>query len=97
MSVTADHEKITVVAEAADPLEIPYVTFDNMELNDYKIIDTNEKTVINNLPIEVSDYVNGKLNTIIPFQNFDNGDYKLIISSFMGEPKADQPLVISGE
>ena len=97
VSVTTDREEITVVAEAVDPLAIPYVTFDNMKLNDYKIIDTNGKTVIDNLPVKGSDYTDGKLKTIISFQNFNNGDYKLIISSFVGESKGDQPLVIGGE
>lgn len=97
VSITADHEEIIVVAEAVDPSAIPYVTFDNMKLNDYQIIDKNGKIVIDNLSIEVSDYADGKAEMIIPFQNFDNGDYKLIISSFLGESKGDQPLVISGE
>lgn len=97
VSVTAYSEKLTVVAEAVDPSAFPYAAFDNMNLYKYKIVDSNGKTVIYSLPAEASDYADGKAEIIIPFQNIENGAYKLIIHSFVGESKGDQPLVISGE
>ena len=97
VSVMADAEKITVVAEAVDPSAFPYAAFDSLKLNDYKIVDSNGKTVIDSLPTEMSDYADGKAEMTVPYQNLDNGDYKLIIRSFTAASKGDQPLVISGE
>ena len=41
--------------------------------------------------------VNGKAVMTVSLGGIDNGDYKLLISSFVGAKKADQPLKISGD
>ena len=40
--------------------------------------------------------VDGKAVMTISLDGVDNGDYKLVISFFIGSKKADQPLKISG-
>ena len=41
--------------------------------------------------------VDGKAVMTISLDGIDSGDYKLLISSFVGSKKADQPLKISGD
>lgn len=40
--------------------------------------------------------VEGKAKIIIPTDTLVPGEYKLIVDEFVGEKKADQPLVMSG-
>lgn len=97
VSVTAESENLTVIAEAADPSAFPYAAIEDLKLNDYKIVDKNGKTVIDNLPLEWSVFSGGKAEMTIPLQDIDNGGHTLIINSFTGKSKGDQPLVISGK
>ncbi len=96
VSVTAESEKLTVIAEAADPAAFPYAAIEALKLNDYKIVGENGEKIIENLPLEGSVFSGGKAKMIVPLQDLDNGGYKLIIRSFEGSSKGDQPLVISG-
>ncbi len=89
----ADAEKITVVAEAVNPSAFPYAAFDSLKLNDYKIVDSNGKTVIDSLPTEMFDYADGKAEMTVPYQNLDNGDYKLIIRSFTAASNGIQSII----
>ncbi len=97
VSAAADTEKITITVKAVDPSAYPYAEIENIKLNDYKIVDKNGKTVIDNLPLEESDFSDGTAEITIPLKDIENGDHKLIISSFVGGSKGDQPLMISGK
>jgi len=45
---------------------------------------------------EMIPYENGKITVAIPLETLESGSYKLIVDSFVGGSKADQPLEIHG-
>lgn len=96
IAVTEVTDTLTVVATVVDPTIVPYMTFDEMRIGSYKILDSVGTVVIEGAFSEMLQYENGQIAVLIPLENLENGTYKLVIDSFVGGSKADQPLVVSG-
>ena len=71
---------------------------DNAErkMNEYKIVDEDGNTVMENEPVEMSVMENDNVTLKIPLNTISEGKYTLIVSKLIGSAKAEQPLVISG-
>ena len=96
ISVTEATDSLTVVATVVDPTMVPYMTFDEMRIGSYKIVDSLGNVVIEGVSNEMFPYENGQITVLISVENLESGTYKFIVDSFVGGSKADQPLSISG-
>ena len=66
------------------------------KMNEYKIVDEDGNTVMENEPVEMSVMENDNVTLKIPLNTISEGKYTLIVSKLIGSAKAEQPLVISG-
>lgn len=89
-------DSLTVVATVVNPNTVPYMTFDEMRIGSYKIVDSLGNVVVEGALNEMLPYENGQITVTIPLESLESGNYKLIVDSFVGVSKADQPLVMSG-
>jgi len=89
-------DSLTVVATVVNPTMVPYRTFDEMRIGSYKIVDSLGNVVVEGVSNEMLPYENGQIIVTIPLENLESGNYRLIVDSFVGGSKADQPLVMSG-
>ena len=96
ITVTEATDSLTVVATVVDSTMVPYMTFDEMRIGSYKIVDASGAVVIEGVSNEMLPYQNGQITVSIPLENLESGTYKLIVDSFVGGSKADQLLTISG-
>lgn len=95
VNVTANGEELTVLAAFADPQIFPYREVEKLGIAAYCIVDTNGKTVSEGAAAS-AEVVNGRAAVSIQLDDLDSGSYKLMISAFVGEKKAEQPLNING-
>lgn len=95
VNVTANGEELTVMATFADPQIFPYREVEKLGIAAYCIVDTNGKTVSEGAAASAK-VVNGRAAVSIQLDDLDSGSYRLMISAFVGEKKAEQPLNING-
>ena len=95
VNVTANGEELTVLATFVDPQIFPYREVEKLGIVSYCIVDTNGKTVSEGAAAS-AEVVNGCTAISIRLDDLDSGSYRLMISAFVGEKKAEQPLNING-
>lgn len=95
VNVSGNGEELTVLATFVDPQIFPYREVEMLGIAEYCIVDTNGKTVSEGAAESV-EVVNGCAAVSIQLDDLDNGSYRLMISAFVGEKKAEQPLNING-
>lgn len=95
VNVTANGEELTVLATFVDPQIFPYREVEKLGIASYCIVDTNGKTVSKGAASS-AEVVNGCTAISIRLDDLDSGSYRLMISAFVGEKKAEQPLNIIG-
>lgn len=95
MSASVNGNELTVRATFSIPQESPYREAENLGIAAYRIVDAGGKVVKEGAgePVKVS---NGQAAILIPMEGVDSGDYKLIVTAFVTEKKADQPLNLNG-
>lgn len=96
MNVVSVSDELTVTTVLVNPNTVPYMTFEAFGIGEYKIVDANEKVVIKGSATDYTEIVDGKATFSIPASELVSGNYKLVVSSFVGSSKADQPLVLHG-
>ena len=96
MSVISVSDELAVMVEMVNPNIIPYKVFETFGIEDYEIVDENGKVVIEGDTTEFAKIVAGKTTIVIPISELTGGDYKLVVSGFVGSAKADQPMVLNG-
>lgn len=67
-----------------------------MQIGTYKILDSNGNVVIECNTSEAAEIINGFAEIKIDTDELEGGSYTLVISSFVGSKKAEQPLDIFG-
>ena len=95
MDVTVNGNELTVIATFANPQMAPYSEAEKLGIAAYQVVDANGKVVAEGAA-ESTEIVNGKAAVNIKLDGIDRGSYKLIVTAFVTEKKADQPLNISG-
>ena len=95
MNVTVNSNGLTVLATFADPQTFPYREAKKLGIAVYQIIDTNGN-VVKEGTAESTEIINGQAEIRISLDDIDSGSYKLIVTSFVSEKKADQPMHING-
>ena len=89
-------DELTVKLTMLKPNDPPYSVFQTFGIEEYKIVDANGNTVIENEMLEMQ-MVDGSTATVkIPLNGISEGTYRLIVSKLIGGAKAEQPLVLSG-
>ena len=95
MSVTVNGDELTILATFAAPQMFPYREAEKLGIAAYSIVDANGK-VVKEGAAESIEIVNGQAAINIQLDDIDNGSYKLLVTAFVSEKKADQPLSING-
>ena len=95
MDVTVNGNELTVLAIFADPQIAPYVYAEQLGIAQYRIVDGNGKEVKEG-STDSAEVVNGQAAVNIELDDISSGNYKLIVTAFVSEKKADQPLNING-
>lgn len=95
VSVTVNGNTLTVHAAIANPQMIPYIYAERLGIAAYQIVDANGK-VVKEGAAESAEIVHGQATVNIQLDDIDNGSYKLVVTAFITEKKADQPLNING-
>ena len=95
VDATVNGNTLTVLAVFADPRMMPYTEAERLGIGAYRIVDAEGNTVEEG-SAEAAEIVGGRVAIGIPLDTLDRGNYKLMITSFISEKKADQPLTISG-
>ena len=89
-------EDITVLVTMVNPDKAPYFTFEELSVEAYEIMDNSGNIVLKGEAKAMAKITDGKATIIVPAKELDAGTYKLIIHSFVGGSKAEQPLPMSG-
>jgi len=95
MDVTVNGNELMVLAIFADPQIAPYVYAEQLGIAQYRIVDRNGKEVKEG-STDSAEVVNGQAAVNIELDDISSGNYKLIVTAFVSEKKADQPLNING-
>ena len=95
MSVTVSGNELTALATITNPQMMPYVYAEKLGIAAYQIVDENGKLVKEGAT-ESAEIVNGQAAVIIHLDDIGSGSYKLFVTAFVSEKKADQPLNING-
>ena len=95
MRVTVNGNELTVLATFSIPQEFPYREIEKLGIAAYQILDTNGKPVKEGTA-EATKIVNGQAAVCIQLGDIDSGDYRLVVTAFVAEKKAEQPLKLNG-
>ena len=95
MDVTVNGDELTVMVSFANPQMAPYVYAEQLGIAQYRIVDVNGKEIKEG-SAGSAEVVNGQASVNIELDGISNGSYKLIVTAFVSEKKADQPLNING-
>ena len=96
MDVTVDGDELTVLATFVDPNMFPYRESQLLGIADYRIMDAEGNVVQEGTTDKFTPVANGQASIVLELNELATGSYKLIVTAFVSEKKADQPLNISG-
>ena len=96
VTAVAEQGTLTVTAVFLTPETAPYSEEEAFSVGSYQIVDAFGNVIVGGEGDDFVEIVDGEAVMTISLDGIDNGDYKLLISSFVGSKKADQPLKISG-
>lgn len=95
MEVSVCGNDLSVVATFENPQMMPYSEAEKLGIAAYQIADANGK-VVKEGAVESVEIVNGQATVSIQLDDIGSGSYKLVVTAFVAEKKADQPLNING-
>ena len=95
MDVTVNGNELTALATFINPQMAPYSEAEKLGIAAYQIVAANGKVVAEGTA-ESSEIVNGQAAINIKLDDIESGSYKLVVTAFVTEKKADQPLNMSG-
>ncbi|MBQ8175621.1 MAG: hypothetical protein IJ035_01120 [Oscillospiraceae bacterium] len=96
VNVAANDNQLVVNAEFVRVDKPPYNVQEFLQIGAYKILDSNGKVVIEGNTSEAAEIKDGLAEMKINTNELESGSYTLVISSFVGSKKAEQPLEIFG-
>lgn len=95
MNVTVNGEELMVLASFVDPQMAPYRYAQWLGIAEYEIVGANGKTVQKGAA-ESTEVISGHAAIPIYLENLESGSYKLVVTAFVEEAKAEQPLPLHG-
>lgn len=76
--------------------EAPYAFLDSVGVHAYSIVNAEGKTLVEGTSNEKAGITDGIVSCELPLDELESGNYKLIITEFVGSAKAEQDLPIKG-
>jgi len=95
MEVTVNGNELTALVTFFNSQDLPYRETEKLGIAAYRIVDANGN-VVKEGTAESTKVTNGQAAVSIRLDGIDGGSYKLIVTAFVSEKKADQPLNING-
>ena len=95
MNVSVNGEELMVLASFVDPQMAPYRYAQWLGIAEYEIVGANDKTVQKGAA-ESTEVISGHAAIPIYLENLESGSYKLVVTAFVEEAKAEQPLPLHG-
>jgi len=95
MNVSVNGEELMVLASFVDPQMAPYRYAQWLGIAEYEIVGAKGKTVQKGAA-ESTEVINGHVAIPIYLENLESGSYKLVVTAFVEEAKAEQPLPLHG-
>ncbi len=96
VNVASADNQLIVTTEFVKSDKPPYSAQDFLQIGAYKILDSNGNVVIEGNTSEAIEITDGFAEMKIDTDELESGSYTLVISSFIGSKKAEQPLDIFG-
>lgn len=97
VSAAADQDGLIITSKLLTPDIVPYRELDDLGIGGYKIVDVSGNVIIEGEGEDFAPIIDGQAVMAVSLDGVNNGDYRLLVSAFIGYKKADQPLKISGE
>ena len=94
--VNSSADKLTVMASFLNPSVPPYSECEEFGIGSFQIVSVWGENVAEGAVEQMSEVHDGRADIRIPVDHLGKGSYKLIITTFIGGSKADQPLEING-
>lgn len=92
---SVDGNELIIFAGFADPEAAPYNEAEQLGIAQYQILDENNG-VVKEGSVEAAQIIDGHAVLKIGIDDLESGSYKLMVSAFVAEKKADQPLNLYG-
>ena len=94
LSVTVNGDELTVTAAFVDAENPPFIA-DKLGIAEYRITDSEGNAVMQGT-VPSSEIVDGQAEITIDLTGVESGSYRLEITSFVAESKADAPMPVNG-
>ena len=88
--------KLVVSVTLLEPDKPPYSEIEEWELGKFQILDAAGTVMLEDEGSEVQTAENGQIVFLLPAEQLEKGTYRMVITSFVGSKKADQPLPVKG-
>ena len=96
VSASVSGDSLVVDAVLLKAGEAPYAYVEGFGVQKYQIVDAKGDVVVEGISSEAVEITDGKVSVELPLDEFESGNYTLIITEFVGTAKADQDLPIKG-
>ena len=96
VSAVAEDMTLRLEATFVDPDAPPYKECEQFAIGSYQILDKTGNIVLKGKETQPEVIIDGKVVFGLPFEELEKGAYTMMIDSFIGSKKADQPLPIYG-
>ena len=96
VSAAAEQGVLAITATFLDPDAFPYRAQETFGVGHYEIVDASGNVIAEGEGDSFAEVLDGQAVMAVSLDDLENGAYKLLISSFVGCKKADQPLRIGG-
>ena len=96
VSATVSGDSIVVDVVFLKAGEAPYAFLDSVGVHAYSIVNAEGETLVEGTSNEKAGITDGIVSCKLPLDELESGNYKLIITEFIGSAKADQELPIKG-
>lgn len=96
ISISDSADKLTVLVSFIDSNVPPYSECEEFGIENFQIVSASGENVIEGTVGLQSEINDGRVEIKIPIDDLEKGSYKLVITSFIGGSRADQPLEING-
>ncbi len=96
VSASVSGDSIVVDAVLLKAEKAPYAHVEGFGVQKYQIVDAKGDVVAEGISSEAVGITDGKVSVELPLDEFESGNYTLIITEFVGTAKADQDLPIKG-
>lgn len=96
VSASAAEREIMVTAVFVYPQNAPFREFESLRIGAYQLLDASGKVVLSGERTDLSPVADGNAEIAIPMEEPAPDGCKLVITSFIGESKGDQPLSVNG-